>query len=302
MASIGSLFSGIDGLALGVQLCTGARLAWHCERDTDASAILARHWRAPNLGDITAVDWSAVEPVDILVGGFPCQDISLAGKGAGIDGERSGLWTHFVRAIRALRPRVVFVENVSALATRGLDRVLGDLAESRYDAAWSTVSSASVGAPHRRERLFILAVAYADGAGLERSERIPQQSQPAEPRGVEVHAPEATTPDADGAGLSRVASSRARAGGPSRHDTDGRSASPRALPRRDSTMGDDTRPSRTAAGSRRLNPAFVEWMMGFPDGWTEGVKRTARLRLLGNAVQPQVAMAAWDGLIARVSP
>lgn len=95
--------------------------------------------------------------VDILSGGFPCQDISNAGKRAGIDGERSGLWSEYARIICELRPRYVVVENVAALLGRGMERVLGDLAACGYDAEWQSIRASDVGAPHRRERIWILA-------------------------------------------------------------------------------------------------------------------------------------------------
>lgn len=105
--------------------------------------------------------WAGVpDDFSIWTGGFPCQDISNAGLRAGIDGERSGLWAEYIRLVRVLRPRHVLVENVAALLGRGLDRVLGDLAASGYDAEWDCIPAAAVGAPHRRDRLFILA--YAD--------------------------------------------------------------------------------------------------------------------------------------------
>lgn len=267
MIAIGSMFSGIDGLALGVQCATLGRVAWHAEVDTDAAYVLAEHWRCPNLGDVTSIDWSRAEPVDVLVGGFPCQDISLAGKGAGIDGERSGLWREFVRAIRALRPRLVFVENVAALLARGFERVAADLAACGYRFAWSCYSSAEVGAPHRRERLFVL----ASDAASERRQGLAALDH----RAREV----ALEQDGD--------------------DADGRSASACEVSGGDRALGSD--PGTTSAAAvRRLNPAFVEWMMGFPDGWTAGVSRRARLRLLGNAVQPQVAQAAFVGLLSRL--
>lgn len=296
---VGSLFSGIDGLALGVQLVTGARLAWHAEVDPDACTVLARHWRAPNLGDVSAVDWGRVEPVDIIVGGFPCQDISLAGKGAGIDGERSGLWRCYVDAIRALRPRFALVENVAALVARGLDRVLRDLAESGYDASWATLTSAAVGAPHKRERLFILA-ADADGSRREGpDERQAQLCDDAGYRGALA--------DADRSGLRDAEQRHAGRGDGVRYegraelvdDGEGAGRYPGGVSAGVRKVGARTGARSTAA--RRLNPDFVEWMMGFPPGWTAMVPRRARLRLLGNAVQPQVAMAAWSGLLRMVS-
>jgi DNA (cytosine-5)-methyltransferase 1 len=100
---------------------------------------------------------SALDPVDIISGGFPCQDISNAGKRAGIYGERSGLWSEYARIIRELRPRYVVVENVAALLNRGMERVLGDLAACGYDAEWQSIRASDVGAPHRRERIWIVA-------------------------------------------------------------------------------------------------------------------------------------------------
>ncbi|ACI12681.1 hypothetical protein RAMSEY_69 [Mycobacterium phage Ramsey] len=179
---IGSLFSGAGGLDIAVEQFFGARTVWHCELNPDASKVLAHRWPGvPNLGDITAVDWSTVEPVDILAGGFPCQDVSAAGRRAGIaEGTRSGLWTLFAEVINQLRPGVVVIENVRGLLSakanramesaettvgdgadgpvlRALGAVLGDLADIGYDAQWVTVAAADVGAPHRRERVFILA-------------------------------------------------------------------------------------------------------------------------------------------------
>ena len=129
---VGSLFSGLGGIELGLEATGGFVTKWHSEIDPYPCEMLAKHWPGvPNLGDICEIDWSKVEPVDLVCGGFPCQDISVAGKGAGIaEGTRSGLWFEFARCIRALRPRYILVENVSALAFRGLDRVLGDLAEA----------------------------------------------------------------------------------------------------------------------------------------------------------------------------
>lgn len=323
---VGSLFSGIDGLALGVQFATYARVAWHSEIDPAGAAVLARHWHAPNLGDVTAIDWSCVEPVDVLVGGFPCQDISQAGKGAGIDGERSGLWREIVRALRALRPRFVFVENVAALFARGFGRVASDLAESGYCFAWSSYSSAAVGAPHRRERVFILATPDVSGERRE-GERLEQWSR-AEygPSGTQCDVADSDSDRREGLATGRPCSGLA-----SRDDADGRDSADAdaaitglegaderepeqrdaiglahrfgpAMRRWGSLLGREAPPIAVAGvrGGPVLNPDFSEWMMGFPPGWTADVGRTARLRLIGNAVQPQVAQAAWVGLRERL--
>jgi DNA (cytosine-5)-methyltransferase 1 len=163
--TVGSLFSGIGGLELGLEMTGGFQTIWHCEIEPYCCEVLAKHWPGvPNHGDITKVDWGVVERPDLICGGFPCQDISVAGKGAGIaEGTRSGLWFEFRRCIGVLRPRIIVVENVGVLVRRGLDLVLADLAALRYDAEWAVVPAAAVGAPHRRERLFI--VAYTGCAG-----------------------------------------------------------------------------------------------------------------------------------------
>jgi DNA (cytosine-5)-methyltransferase 1 len=156
--TIGSLCTGYGGLDLAVEHVTGARLIWYADNDPAASRVLAtRYPDLPNLGDITTVDWTQIPPVDILTAGFPCQDISNAGRRAGITGSRSGLWTAVAHAIRTLQPTIAFVENVAALRTRGLDTVVGDLATIGYDTRWLCLRASSIGAPHRRDRLFLLA-------------------------------------------------------------------------------------------------------------------------------------------------
>lgn len=158
---VGSLFSGIGGIDLGLERA-GMETRWFSEIDPYASRVLAKHWPAvPNLGDITKIDFTTVEPVDVLAGGFPCQDISRAGAKEGIGGKRSGLWFEYLRAIGDIRPRYVLVENVSDLLTRGLGAVLGSLAEIGYDAEWDCIPASAIGAPHIRDRLWL--VAYPNG-------------------------------------------------------------------------------------------------------------------------------------------
>jgi DNA (cytosine-5)-methyltransferase 1 len=154
---VGDLFSGIGGFSLGLERA-GMRTAWFAETDPFASAVLRKHWpEVPNHGDVRSIRAGAVERVDVLCGGFPCQDISVAGLGRGLEGERSGLWREYARIIGELRPRYVIVENVAALLGRGLDRVLADLAALWYDAEWHVIPAAAVDAPHLRERVWIIA-------------------------------------------------------------------------------------------------------------------------------------------------
>ena len=156
------LFSGIGGFSLGLERSGGFETVAFCEIEDFPRRVLAKHWpKVPQYHDIRELtaDRLAADgiAVDAICGGFPCQDISNAGKQAGIEGERSGLWSEYARLIGELRPRVVFVENVSALLGRGLDRVLGDLAALRYDAWWDCIPASAVGAPHRRDRLWLVA-------------------------------------------------------------------------------------------------------------------------------------------------
>lgn len=163
--NVGSLFSGIGGIELGLERA-GFETAWFVECELHAQAILRKHW--PNAiiyDDVTKLDFKDVPKVDVLTGGFPCQDISNAGKRAGIEGSRSGLWKYYLKAISEIRPRYALIENVAALTRRGLDVVLCDLAQIGYDAEWHCISASSVGAPHRRDRVFI--VAYPSSGGLQ---------------------------------------------------------------------------------------------------------------------------------------
>jgi DNA (cytosine-5)-methyltransferase 1 len=156
------LFSGIGGFSLGLERA-GMRTVAFCEIEPYCRKVLAQHWSGvPIYEDVRTLTGArlAADGIvpDVICGGFPCQDISVAGKGAGIaEGTRSGLWSAYARLIGDVRPKYVIVENVAALLVRGIDRVLGDLATLRYDADWHCVSAAAVGAPHERNRVWIVA-------------------------------------------------------------------------------------------------------------------------------------------------
>ena len=186
---IGSLFTGVGGLDLAVTGFTGGRLAWVSDIDPAACRVLAHRFPGiPNLGDMTRIDWALVEPVDVLCGGTPCQDLSVAGRRAGLaPGTRSNLWAGMREAIAALRPAYIVWENVRGAlsaasdsrlepcpgcmgdpghrkpALRALGRVLGDLANLGYDARWHGLYASDAGAPHPRYRVFLLGVARDTG-------------------------------------------------------------------------------------------------------------------------------------------
>jgi len=157
--TFGSLFAGIGGFDLGFERA-GMRCAWQVEIDPFCQRVLAKHWPDVRRWDDVRTfppepteDWTC----DVICGGFPCQDISSAGKKVGIGGERSRLWSEFARVIRLVRPRYVVVENVAALLDRGMGRVLQDLVGLGMDAEWGVLSACAFGAPHARERLFLCA-------------------------------------------------------------------------------------------------------------------------------------------------
>jgi len=154
---VGSLFTGYGGLDMAVEAVTGGTLTWYAEIEPAACQVLAeQHPGVPNLGDITAINWADVAPIDVLTGGYPCQPFSHAGNRKGKDDDRH-LWPYVCAAIDALRPSHAILENVSGHLTLGFADVLSDLAGIGFDAEWGTFRASDVGAPHQRKRLFIVA-------------------------------------------------------------------------------------------------------------------------------------------------
>ena len=167
MMNVLDLFSGIGGFSLGLEWTGHFKTVGFCEVDDKAATILKRRWPGvPVFSDIRNLKKDMIhEEIDVICGGFPCQDISFAGKGAGLVGERSGLWYEMHRLIKEIKPKYVIAENVAALRSRGLDEVLRSLASIGYDAEWHCIPASAVGAPHRRDRVWIIAFPNADRDG-----------------------------------------------------------------------------------------------------------------------------------------
>ena len=328
MTTIGSLFTGYGGLDMGVAMALDpdARVAWTSDVEKGPCRLAQVRWPdTPNLGDITQVDWSTVEPVDIICGGSPCQDLSLAGKRAGmVSGTRSGLWESMAAAVETIRPRLVVWENVlgalsarayspvesepavlgtgtNGPALRAAGRVCGDLASLGYDCRWAVVRASDAGAPHQRARFFL--IGYPDGQPWDvRRPATPRQTQGRRPLreptgpglGTLMPTPQATYAPRSSPGY-----------GPNLHEaaadldpTYGPYAP--AIARWEHVTGraapPPTTPPRRAGGKPQLSTRFVEWLMGLPDGHVTGpdlnLPREHQLRLLGNGVVPQQAALA----------
>jgi DNA (cytosine-5)-methyltransferase 1 len=164
--TIGSTFSGIGGLELGLEAALDAVTLWQCEQNEFCRSVLAKHWPdAVRYGDIRTFNGAFAAPVDVLCGGFPCQDISSANpNGLGLLGSKSSLWFDMLRVIREQAPRIVVIENSPRLRSKGLSEVIKGLADAGYNAAWEVFSAAEAGAPHIRERLFVVAWINDPGA------------------------------------------------------------------------------------------------------------------------------------------
>lgn len=323
---IGSLCSGYRGLDMAVEEVLGGTTAWVSDIDPGASRILAHHWPdVPNLGDLTAVDWQQV--VDtfgrprIVCGGYPCQPFSNAGKRLGVKDERH-IWPHIARALGVLRPRVAIFENVAGHLRLGFDTVLADLAGLGFDVEWCVVRASEVGAPHRRGRLFILAVA-ADAADLghewTRRARDGRAGSPDSPqpvadtagishpnRPIGDHRVQLVTEPGAGSG-DRPRDHSAGTGGDRSAPVVGWGRYGPAVRRWEALLGRPAPwPDHPAGG---LNPPFLEWMHGLPEGhvtnpliwegWRPKAAQNAQLKALGNGVVPRQATAALRLLMDR---
>lgn len=254
---VGSLFSGIGLLELGLEWGLGeAETVWQVERDEGARSVLERWWPKADrsVTDVREANRTNLKPVELICGGFPCPDLSSAGRGLGLAGARSGLWFEFARIVGEMRPEWVVVENVASGAARYVPHVRHDLRALGYRSAALGISAADVGAPHRRERIFL--VAHLDSERRER-ERLAVQGE-----GTTGHTGYTLT-DVLVRGLWPTATATPYGSTNNGSPHDGReSYATKGTPSLDTL-------ARREGGS--LNPAWVEALMGAPIGWTDGL-------------------------------
>ena len=276
--TVGSLFSGIGGLDLGLERA-GMKVIWQSEIDPYACKVLKKHWpEVPNHGDIKQIDWRTVEPVDVICGGYPCQPFSQAGKRQGTDDPRH-LWPWVRTAISELQPRYAILENVRGHLTMGGTQVIGELAEIGYDAEWRVVSAAGLGAPHKRERIIIVAYPNSSQSGYGRQcEDV--QSQSASRR--------------DDRSRSRSDLGQISLGSALKDSSDVADTNLRQVGRRNGW--DATNRSKVFSGRdyKRGTQSYEGWkwweVEPGMDRVADGIpNRVDRLKGLGNAVVPQVA-------------
>lgn len=302
---IGSLCSGYGGLDMAAEWVLGAAVVWHAENAVAPARILEARWPGvPNHGDLTRIDWRAIEPVDVLTAGYPCQPFALAGRRKGADDVRH-LWPYVRAAIRHLRPRLTILENVAGHRSLGFDRVLGDLAEDGFNAVWTSVRASDVGAAHGRERLFVCATPHA----IESRSQGPQSARRHELSGWRDRSIVADTGGEEQPRWSRLCADdetglwRARSGdGGNDAGFDWSDYRP-AIDRWAAVVG--RRPPRPMVkgrlGGRSISARFIEWHMGLPEGWVtdvQGLNREQQITALGNGVVPQQAAAAICELLS----
>jgi DNA (cytosine-5)-methyltransferase 1 len=316
---IGSLCSGYGGLDMAIEAFYGAETAFMCDIDKYASIVIKERWGVPNLGDMKQVDWSNVEPVDILTAGYPCQPFSTAGQRKGSADERH-LWPYIKEIISHLRPSRVILENVRGHLTLGFKEVLQDLTQIGYDAKWAIVRASDVGAPHQRARLFVIAYPNSQTHNQPRrtNRTIPQsasevingtnwnehrssvenvqrtntdsQRRDVGTQGTQGHKGESQSESAQ---LGKTITHTESWGTGLQRKRDKSSFS-----KYRDLFSISERPIPNPLAEDKLNPKFVEYMMGLPVGWVTDleISRSQQLKLLGNGVVPQQAYYAIDKL------
>ena len=347
-----SLCSGYGGLDLAVEQITGNKTLVYAENDKYAAQVMAARFPwATNLGDIKTADWAEIarqHQIDTIAAGFPCQGLSNAGLRKGLLDARSALWKNVAEAVRVIRPRLVFLENVAGIRSRGLGEVVADLAAIGYGIRWTCVRAGEdvVGAPHPRDRWFGLAHPAAEDPDVAAwRERWTAASSEAESRGARAdlggrggvpaggadgeggageHLTLLPSPSAgnfndgerlvswlarrdrnrakgiNGNGMGTPLSIAVRMADQSWVTAEGADYGP-AIRRWEAILGRPA-PLPTEPGdrrNRRLNPVFVEWLMGLPEGWVTGLglPRNQQLKILGNGVVTRQAVEGYRRLL-----
>lgn len=315
---IGSLCSGYGGLDMAVEAFYGAETAWMCDVDKYASIVIKERWNLPNLGNLKEVNWADVESIDILTAGYPCQPFSTAGNRKGDEDERH-LWPYIKEIISALRPKRVVLENVRGHLSLGFKEVLEGFTEIGYDAKWAIVRASDAGAPHRRERLFVIAQpTHSNSERLDvrgETEKWNQrESQSKSPQCCET----TSNPDSSARSESRrtnrgiYESTSKEFNGSNRNEhwsccetatnssSQGLQGCSRQRFRYESSSEMSMRRPPNTLDNDKLNVKFVEYMMGLPKGWVTDleISRSQQLKLLGNGVVPQQAYYALELLNA----
>lgn len=262
---------------MAVEAFYEAETVWMSDIDKAASKVIAERWQLANLGDLKRVEWTSVEPIDILTAGYPCQPFSNAGKRKGANDTRH-LWPEIRKVISILRPRIVILENVAGHLTLGFKEVLEDLTQIGYDARWQVVRASEAGAPHQRSRLFV--IAYPNGEAYDQSRRASKSIYGSTNEVINGsnwdeyrNCPSTIANSHNSGGIRSMSESRRR------FDT----------PFQMSMLN----PPNPLVESK-LNTKFVEYMMGLPTGWVTDLdlSRNQQFRLLGNGVVPQQAYLA----------
>ena len=280
MIRIGSAFSGIGGFELGLERAIpNSKTVWQIEQNPFCQKILRKHWPDAKIyDDVREVGAHNLEPVDIFCAGFPCQDISVAGKGEGLDGKKSGLWWECFRIISELRPRIIVLENVSAITFRGGREVVGSLTSIGYDTEWQVISARMFGAPHIRKRWFLVGHASNTNNG---------------PKTTEVQAGRSEHVVCDTGGRSHASNTNSKSKPDCSHHAqtlEGDTAN--TISKRTQVQIEGEQSSISLSGSKGTKNGNNYWRENVPQSPVcrvdDGIpNRMDRLRALGNAIVPQ---------------
>ena len=286
---VGSLCTGYGGLEMGLEAAFGdIDLRFVSDIDKDVSTLLTHHYpHISNLGDLTTVDWKQQDEIDVLTAGYPCQPFSTAGKRKGSEDARGQIFNYIKDAVSVLRPRYLFLENVSGHLTLGGTSVTGSLASMGYDMRWGIVRASDTGAPHKRARWCCLAWnTKSRNGGRTKHSCLDQRNRSAKLGKSDS----AVTTDAGGERLQRLRrerelGKRQRSQHTSWHNYEF------AIRRWEQVLG---REAPEPTNNKGVEPVFVEWLMGVPEGHVTslGLSRSAELKMLGNGVVPQQARLA----------